>query len=67
MSKARGIGSPICGRDEARRRESRAGSGGERVWETRLLCSMRERGIAEMGEVLFGMSPGVGIVLYGEE
>ena len=34
-------GSPTCDRDEARRRESRADSGGERGRETRFFCSTR--------------------------
>ena len=41
-------------------------TGSERVWETRFLCSTKESEMAVIGGVLFGTSPGVGILLYYE-
>jgi hypothetical protein len=42
------------------------GSPEARGWETRVLCSMRKVGRGECTAVLFGISAGLGILLYGQ-
>src|SRR5260370_39659850 len=66
ISEARGMGVPsVVGMRLGRVSPARI-TGSERVWETRFLCSTKEGEVAVIGGVLFGTSPGVGILLYCE-